>query len=64
MKKLLMLVIAFVLVLAPTGFVTDHADAKGYKSGKKSIAPTKTTPNKADSNVNATTNNNTTNSTT
>ncbi|QQE74333.1 hypothetical protein KDJ56_21285 [Brevibacillus composti] len=59
MKKLLMLLMAFALVFAPGGLDVDHADAKGYKSGKKSIAPTKTTPNKADSNVNATTNTNT-----
>ncbi|USG65554.1 hypothetical protein NDK47_26215 [Brevibacillus ruminantium] len=63
MKKLWMLLIAFALLLTPVGFGVDHADAKGYKSGKKSVAPTKTTPNKADSNVNATTNNNTNNTT-
>jgi len=64
MKKLLMLLVAVMLVLAPSGFA-DHADAKGYKSGKKSFnsntAPTNTqTPTKGDSNVNASTNKGTT----
>lgn len=60
MKKLIMLLIAFVLVIAPNGIGYDQADAKkSYKSGTKSFNST-TTPNKADSNVNATTTKNTT----
>lgn len=55
MKKLLMLLVAFALFFAPHGVGYDQADAKGYKSGKKSFNST-TTPSKSDSNVNATTN--------
>ncbi|MGO0060838.1 hypothetical protein ACTID9_12625 [Brevibacillus fluminis] len=58
MKKLIMLVIAFVLVLAPAGLGYDSVDAKGYKSGKKSFNSntTTTTPNKTVTNENSTVN--------
>ncbi|MFY0543613.1 hypothetical protein [Brevibacillus sp. H7] len=60
MKKWIMLLIAFVLVLAPNGMGYDQADAKkSYKSGPKPF-DSNTTPNKTDSHVNSSTPNNTT----
>ncbi len=54
MKKLIMLLIALVLVIAPNGLDYNQVDAKGYKSGKKSFN-SNTTTNQPDSTVNATT---------
>ena len=53
-KKLVMLLIAFALVVAPHTFGYDQADAKkGYRSGTKTFN-SQTTPTKPDSNMNAT----------
>lgn len=54
MKKLLMILVALTLLITPFGLNYDHADAKGYKSGKKSFNST-TTPTKPDSMINSST---------
>jgi predicted lipid-binding transport protein (Tim44 family) len=52
-KKIMTLLTAFTLAFATLSFVTtDHAEAKGYRSGKKSFTPSQNqtiTPNKSQS---------------
>lgn len=55
MKKWLILLMAFAIVIAPVGFGHDQVEAKklgGYKSGVKSFNKN-VTPNKSNSNLNS-----------